>query len=35
MTRRISIRSYRKPDALYSPIDLVVCEGETEVDYLM
>jgi hypothetical protein len=34
MTRRISIRSYRKPDNLYSPLDLVVCEGETEVDYL-
>ena len=34
MTRRISIRSYRKPDTLYSPLDLVVCEGETEVDYL-
>lgn len=34
MTRRISIRSYRKPDSLYSPLDLVVCEGETEVDYL-
>ncbi|HEY4832917.1 MAG TPA: RloB domain-containing protein [Waddliaceae bacterium] len=34
MTRRISIRSFRKPNALYSPLDLVVCEGETEVDYL-
>jgi len=34
MTRRISIRSYRKPDTLYFPLDLVVCEGETEVDYL-
>jgi hypothetical protein len=34
MTRRISIRSYRRPDNLYSPLDLVVCEGETEVDYL-
>lgn len=34
MNRRISIRSYRKPDSLYSPLDLVVCEGETEVDYL-
>ncbi len=34
MTKRISIRSYRKPDSLYSPLDLVVCEGETEVDYL-
>lgn len=34
MTRRISKRSYRKPDSLYSPLDLVVCEGETEVDYL-
>jgi hypothetical protein len=34
MTRRISIRSYRRPDTLYSPLDLVVCEGETEVDYL-
>lgn len=34
MTRRISICSYRKPDTLYSPLDLVVCEGETGVDYL-
>ncbi len=34
MTIRISIRSYRKPDTLYSPLDLVVCEGETEVEYL-
>lgn len=34
MTKRISIRSYRKPDNLCSPLDLVVCEGETEVDYL-
>lgn len=34
MIRRISKRSYRKPDFLYSPLDLVVCEGETEVDYL-
>lgn len=34
MTKRISIRSYRKPNILYSPLDLVVCEGETEVDYL-
>lgn len=34
MKKRTSIRSYRKPDNLYSPIDLVVCEGETEVDYL-
>ncbi|MFI5343873.1 MAG: RloB family protein [Chlamydiales bacterium] len=34
MKKRLSIRSYRKPDALYSPLDLVVCEGETEVDYL-
>jgi len=34
MTKRISIRSYRKPDTLYSPLDLVVCEGETVVDYL-
>ena len=33
MKKRPSIRSYRKPDNLYSPIDLVVCEGETEVDY--
>ncbi len=29
MTRRISMRSYRKPDTLYSPLDLVVYEGET------
>ncbi len=34
MTKRLSIRSYRKPDNRYSPLDLVVCEGETEVDYL-
>jgi RloB-like protein len=34
MTKRISRRSYNKPDSFYSPIDLVVCEGETEVDYL-
>lgn len=33
MTRRISRRAYRKPNDLYSPVDLVVCEGETEVDY--
>lgn len=33
MTKRISIKSYRKPDSRYSPLDLVVCEGETEVDY--
>jgi len=33
MSRRISRRSYNKPDSFYSPIDLVVCEGETEVDY--
>lgn len=33
MTKRISIKSYRKPDNRYSPLDLVVCEGETEVDY--
>jgi hypothetical protein len=34
MTKPISKRSFRKPDARYSPIDLVVCEGESEVDYL-
>jgi hypothetical protein len=34
MTRRVSIRSYRSPNIFYSPLDLVVCEGETEVDYL-
>jgi hypothetical protein len=34
MTKPISKRSFRKPDARYAPIDLVVCEGETEVDYL-
>ncbi len=34
MTKRLSRRSYRKPDTQYSPLDLVVCEGETEVDYL-
>lgn len=34
MTKRISLRSYRKPDNLYSPIDLIICEVETEVDYL-
>jgi hypothetical protein len=33
MTKRLSIKSYRKPDNCYSPLDLVVCEGETEVDY--
>lgn len=33
MNRRVSIKSFRKPDVRYSPIDLVVCEGETEVDY--
>jgi hypothetical protein len=33
MIKRPSIRSYRKPDNRYSPLDLVVCEGETEVDY--
>jgi hypothetical protein len=34
MNTRISRRSYKKADARYSPIDLIVCEGETEVDYL-
>lgn len=34
MKNKISLRSYRKPSSLYSPIDLVVCEGESEVDYL-
>lgn len=34
MTKRLSIKSYRKPDNRYSPLDLVVCEGETEVDHL-
>lgn len=33
MIKRLSIKSYRKPDNRYSPLDLVVCEGETEVDY--
>lgn len=33
MTKKLSIKSYRKPDNRYSPLDLVVCEGETEVDY--
>ena len=33
MTKRLSIKSYRKPDNRYLPLDLVVCEGETEVDY--
>lgn len=33
MAKRLSIKSYRKPDNRYSPLDLVVCEGETEVDY--
>ena len=33
MTKRLSIKSYRKPDNRYSPLDLVACEGETEVDY--
>ena len=30
MTKPISKRSFRKPDARYAPIDLVVCEGESE-----
>ena len=34
MSKQLSRRSYNTPDAFYSPIDLVVCEGETEVDYL-
>ena len=34
MTKPISRRSFRKPDARYAPIDLVVCEGESERDYL-
>lgn len=34
MNRKMSKRSYRKPDVRYSPIYLIVCEGETEVDYL-
>lgn len=34
MSKKISTRSFRKPDTRYSPLDLVVCEGETEVDYL-
>jgi hypothetical protein len=34
MKKRISLRSFRKPNSLYTPLDLVVCEGETEVDYL-
>lgn len=34
MTKRLSNKSYRKPDNRYSPLDLVVCEGETEIDYL-
>lgn len=33
MTKRLSIKSYRKPDNRYSPLDLVVSEGQTEVDY--
>lgn len=33
MTKRLSIKSYRKPDNRYSPLDLIICEGETEVDY--
>lgn len=33
MTKKLSIKSYRKPDLRYSPLDLVVCEGETERDY--
>lgn len=33
MTRRLSTKSYRKPDNRYSPLYLMVCEGETEVDY--
>jgi hypothetical protein len=34
INRPLSRRSYRKPDLRYSPVDLVVCEGETEIDYL-
>ncbi len=34
MTKPISKRSFRKPDARYAPVDLVVCEGESERDYL-
>lgn len=33
MTNKISRRSYNKPNLFHSPIDLIVCEGETEVDY--
>lgn len=34
MTKRLSKRSHRQPDARYSPLYLIVCEGENEVDYL-
>lgn len=34
MSRRPPHRFYSKANALYSPLDLVVCEGETERDYL-
>ena len=34
MTRRIPKHLQRKPKRRHIPIDLIVCEGETEVDYL-
>ena len=34
MSRMFGKTLYRKSRSLYIPIDLVVCEGETEVDYL-
>lgn len=34
MRKRQSKRSYRTPDNRFAPIYLVVCEGETEKDYL-
>lgn len=34
MNRKFEKKFYRKSRSLYLPIDLVVCEGETEVDYL-
>lgn len=34
MTRRIPRQLQRKPKQRHIPVDLIVCEGETEVEYL-
>jgi hypothetical protein len=34
MIQKFSRHLYRKPNTFYSPIDLIICEGETEFDYL-